>query len=490
MLVVAGAVNGAELAGTRRPDALASTPAPRATGASPASARPRVPARAAPPGADERYVPTPAIAHYLRARVALGRGDEREAAQEIDLAIAFDPLSAGLRAAAADLFLRVGNAGRAGGEARRAVDLGQNSDRDAVVRGHAVLGRIAASESRWPAAAVELGAAARIADAPAPDGPDDPVTLAAEDRFVLGVALESQRKWGEAAEAFARVPHGDDGALEALASLRRAHALSRARRHGEALEVLAGARREEDPRFATMHAYVLSRAGRSEEAVAGLRAEIAARAQDDPSGLASAELYEALGTVLVEAGRPADAIAELERALSARPADRRLVLNLAVALERAGDVEGAASRALDLLLEDGDDVEALNFVGYLLADHGIRLGEAEQLLVRAAQLAPTEGAVLDSLGWLWFRKGDAVRAIHTLERAEALAGPDATILDHLGDAYRAGGRSAEAARAWRRALAELDADPPAAAGEAERVRRHHAEIRAKLERLAGARAVR
>jgi tetratricopeptide (TPR) repeat protein len=490
VLVAAGAVNGGGLAGARRAEVSASTPAPPATEGATAGTRARVPARVAPPGADERYVPTPAIAHYLRARVALGRGDEREAAQEIDLAIAFDPASAGLRAAAADLFLRVGNPGRAGGEARRAVDLGEKSDRDAVVRGHAVLGRIAASESRWNVAAAELGAAARIAEAPRADGADAPIALAAEDQFVLGIALESQRKWDEAAGAFARVTRGDDEALDALASLRRAHSLSRARRHGEALEVLAGARRAEDIRFATMHAYVLSRAGRSEEAAAGLRAEIAARAQDDHSGLATTELYEALGTVLVEAGRPADAIAELEGALSTRPAERRLVLNLAMALDRAGDVEGAASRALDLILEDGDDVEALNFVGYLLADHGIRLGEAEQLLVRAAQLAPAEGAVLDSLGWLWFRKGDTVRAIHTLERAEALAGPDATILDHLGDAYRAGGRSGEAARAWRRALEELDADPPAAAGEAERVRRHHAAIRAKLERLAGARAVR
>ena len=110
----------------------------------------------------------------------------------------------------------------------------------------------------------------------------------------------------------------------------------------------------------------------------------------------------------------------------------RPVLREAEAMGLRGDTRPA----LDLLIESSDDVEALNFVGYLLADHGIRLDEAERLLVRAAELAPTEGAVLDSLGWLWFRKGDAVRAIHTLERADALA--DGTVfVAGGGEIYRA-----------------------------------------------------
>jgi Flp pilus assembly protein TadD len=266
--------------------------------------------------------------------------------------------------------------------------------------------------------------------------------------------------------------------------------LSRGRRHAEALEVIARSRRPGDTRFAAMEAFVLGRAGRSEDAAVGLRAEIAARGEHDPAGSQVGDLVEALGVTLVEAGRPGDAVTELERGLALRPGDRKLLLGLAAALAEAGDVEGAASHGRKLLEEDPDDVEALNFVGYLLADHGIRLGEAERLLLRAAELAPREGAVLDSLGWLWFRKGDTARAIRTLERAESLAPPDATILEHLGDAYRAGRRNGDAAQAWRRAIAELDADPPAAAGQAAKARRQRAEVVRKLESLTPARAVR
>jgi tetratricopeptide (TPR) repeat protein len=429
----------------------------------------------------------PALAHYLRARVALARGGEQEAAREIDLAIAFDPSSAGLRAAAADLFLAIGNVGRASGEARRALDLGRNSDPEAQLRGHAVLGRVAASESRWQAAATELGAAARIAGAQAADGLVRP-SLAAEDWFVLGVARESLRSWDGAAEAFSRVD-GADGGLGALAALRQAYALSRARHHAEAIGVLERSRRPGDTRFAAMEGFVLGRAGRTEDAAAALRAEIAARGEDAADD-AVRDLVDALASVLVDAGRPRDAIAELERGLAQRPGDRKLVLALAAALERAGDAEEALSRARPLLADDSDDVEALNFIGYLLADRGTGLDEAERLLVHAAGLAPGESAVLDSLGWLWFHKGETQRAIRTLERAEALAGGDATILDHLGDAYHAGGRRSDAKAAWRRAIAALDADPPAAAGEAERARLQRAALVRKLELLSPARAVR
>jgi Flp pilus assembly protein TadD len=69
--------------------------------------------------------------------------------------------------------------------------------------------------------------------------------------------------------------------------------------------------------------------------------------------------------------------------------------------------------------------------------------------------------VLDSLGWVLFRRGDLRRAVEALEQADALAGPDATILEHLGDAYRAAARPADAARAYTRALGTVAEEVPA-----------------------------
>ena len=89
----------------------------------------------------------------------------------------------------------------------------------------------------------------------------------------------------------------------------------------------------------------------------------------------------------------------------------------------------------------------------------MRLDEAERLVRRALELRPRSGHVLDSLGWVLFRRGDASRAVEVLERADALAGPEPVILEHLGDAYRALARRADAARVYRRALGAVPEEP-------------------------------
>jgi Flp pilus assembly protein TadD len=105
-----------------------------------------------------------------------------------------------------------------------------------------------------------------------------------------------------------------------------------------------------------------------------------------------------------------------------------------------------------LLAVNADHAEAMNFVGYAYAEQGVRLEEAERLVRRALELKPRSGHILDSLGWVLFRRGDARRAVEVLEQADVLTGPDPTILEHLGDAYRANARPRDAAQAYRRAL--------------------------------------
>jgi Flp pilus assembly protein TadD len=142
--------------------------------------------------------------------------------------------------------------------------------------------------------------------------------------------------------------------------------------------------------------------------------------------------------------------------LAAQPRDERLLFALGVAQERAGDRSGAIATMRRLIDEAPGNAEAMNFVGYTLAEKGERLDEAEVLVTRALEIEPDNGSFLDSLGWILFHRGDLPAAVTTLEKAEALAGPEPTILEHLGDAYRRSGREAEAARSWRRALQALD----------------------------------
>lgn len=282
--------------------------------------------------------------------------------------------------------------------------------------------------------------------------------------FVRGMALEALRRWPEAAAAFGEVGR-DEPELWANARLNRAFALAQAGKNAEALQETEAVQeaRPGDVRLLATRAWVLERLGRTGEALAGLRAALAEREQaGDAEG--AGELYEALSQSLARAGRSAEAVALLREGVARKPRDEALLYALAVAQERARDSEAALAQMKVLLALNPDHAEAMNFVGYAYAEKGVRLDEAERLLLRALELRPDNGFFLDSLGWVYFQKGDLARAISTLERADRIAGPEPTILEHLGDAYRRSDRAADAERAYRRALRSIDAgesqDPP------------------------------
>jgi len=83
------------------------------------------------------------------------------------------------------------------------------------------------------------------------------------------------------------------------------------------------------------------------------------------------------------------------------------------------------------------------------------------MLEKANALAPNQPAIADSLGWAYFRRGEADRALPLLESAGAAAPADAEIAEHLGDVYWAVGRRYEARYAWK--AARVVATPDATA---------------------------
>jgi tetratricopeptide (TPR) repeat protein len=105
-----------------------------------------------------------------------------------------------------------------------------------------------------------------------------------------------------------------------------------------------------------------------------------------------------------------------------------------------------------------DQPYVLNYLGYSWADKGEHLAEAQQMIQKAAERRPNDGAITDSLGWIMLRQGNVADAIQLLERAVELEPEDPTINGHLGDAYLAAGRALEAQYQWRRALT-LNPDP-------------------------------
>jgi Flp pilus assembly protein TadD len=98
------------------------------------------------------------------------------------------------------------------------------------------------------------------------------------------------------------------------------------------------------------------------------------------------------------------------------------------------------------------NAQALNYLGYSYAEDGVNLPEAEKLIKRALDIEPEDGFYVDSLGWVYYQKGDYQKAVEQLERAVNLTGEDPTITEHLGDAYQKVGKVREASHEYRDAL--------------------------------------
>jgi tetratricopeptide (TPR) repeat protein len=113
-----------------------------------------------------------------------------------------------------------------------------------------------------------------------------------------------------------------------------------------------------------------------------------------------------------------------------------VAFDLALCRERLGDLPGAEAAVRDVLGREPDNPTALNFLGYLLADHNRKLEEALALIQRALAHEPDNGAFIDSLGWTFYRLGRLGEARLQLERAAQLTGGDPVVLEHLGDVYK------------------------------------------------------
>jgi tetratricopeptide (TPR) repeat protein len=113
-------------------------------------------------------------------------------------------------------------------------------------------------------------------------------------------------------------------------------------------------------------------------------------------------------------------------------------------------------KALELFPEQP---QVLNYLGYSWVDMNTNLDEGLKMIERAVELRPSDGYIVDSLGWAFYRLGRFDDAVRELERAVGLMPADPVLNDHLGDAYWRAGRKLEATFQWRHALAlEPDAD--------------------------------
>jgi tetratricopeptide (TPR) repeat protein len=142
--------------------------------------------------------------------------------------------------------------------------------------------------------------------------------------------------------------------------------------------------------------------------------------------------------------------------------DSRYILFLRGALEeRQKHYDAAEEQFRKILSIDPNNSMTLNYLGYMLADRGLKLPDALAMLQKAVQLDPQNYAYLDSLGWAYFKMGQYPMAEENLRKASERVSSDPTVHDHLGELYEKTGRLRLAVAQWDQSLAQYARTVPA-----------------------------
>ncbi len=160
--------------------------------------------------------------------------------------------------------------------------------------------------------------------------------------------------------------------------------------------------------------------------------------------------------VLRNAQRHREAYTVLTEALKRHPDEPNLLYDTAMAAERLNRLDAMETHLRRLIQLRPNHAHAHNALGYTWVDRNMRLDEAQPLIERAYALAPDDAAIIDSVGWLYYRRGKLSEAKEMLEQAYTLR-PDADVGVHLGEVLWQRGERDAARTLWRQ-VRERDPD--------------------------------
>jgi len=267
----------------------------------------------------------------------------------------------------------------------------------------------------------------------------------------LGLIYRSQEKFDQALDVFRQVvtlgkEHAARSASLTVETLRLSRQPEKALEEAE----VAVQKFPEDRPLRLVRASLLGERGRLDEAIEQLRALLNRTPADREVHLAMAQVYS-------QAKRfaEAEAAARQALALSPKPDDQEYpYYMLGLIYERQKKYDLAEEQFKKVLMANPLNAAAANYLGYMLADRGVRLEESVKYIQKALELEPNNGAYLDSLGWAYFKMNRFDLAESHLAKAARLISSDPTIQEHLGHVYLRMGKEHQAQAAWERALKE------------------------------------
>jgi tetratricopeptide (TPR) repeat protein len=163
------------------------------------------------------------------------------------------------------------------------------------------------------------------------------------------------------------------------------------------------------------------------------------------------QLIQAEAQLLRDQSQYQEAYDLLGRSLDRLPNYPDLLYDYAMAAEKVNRVDVLETNLKKLIVIKPDHAHAYNALGYTLADRNERLKEAEEYIDKALKISPDDPFILDSKGWVLYRRGETKEALVYLRRAFAER-PDPEIAAHLGEVLWAQGQKDEAEKVWRQAL--------------------------------------
>lgn len=267
--------------------------------------------------------------------------------------------------------------------------------------------------------------------------PDDRETI-----ISLGILLLEQKEVDRSVTVFNRLRNNPQTTNEALYYLGRVDEVKKD--YNEAIERYKQVEQgrlyfDAQLRIANLYGHQ----GKIDKAVSILQSM--ALHEDNPNK--KARVYLLHGRLLQNAGKNEEAMALYDSALDELPTNVELIYAHALTAESLDMIDSAVAGFKRLLQHEPENIQALNALGYTLADRTDRFEEALEYILRAFKLNSTDAAILDSLGWVNFRLGNLEEALRWLQKAFN-SNHDPEIAAHLGEVLWMLGRSNDARKVW------------------------------------------
>ena len=164
------------------------------------------------------------------------------------------------------------------------------------------------------------------------------------------------------------------------------------------------------------------------------------------------QLHHSLALAYMAQNKNAKAIESMSKALALNSQKDSYYFELGALMEKAGDFKGAMENMRQAIELNPLHSNAHNFLGYMYALEGHDLDQALVHLKKALTTQPRNGYFLDSLGWIYFKKGESEKALTQIQKAMIYTDPDPVLYDHLGDILFSLKNYDEASGAWKNSL--------------------------------------